>query len=93
MVNSVHVPQVVKVSLKSVRNEGHFTLEVGRVSRPYLPYDCSGVTQYYNTVLPAHALQTVQVRLKSVSIEGLLTLEGEKVFRPYLSYDCSAFTQ
>jgi hypothetical protein len=34
-----------KVSLKSVGNKEYFTLEVEQVFRPYLPEDCSGVTE------------------------------------------------
>jgi hypothetical protein len=32
-----HVLQAVHVRLKSVSNEGHFTLGVEKVFRPYLP--------------------------------------------------------
>jgi hypothetical protein len=39
-----HVLQVVQVTLTSVSNEGHFSLEAQTVFRPYLPKDCSGVT-------------------------------------------------
>jgi hypothetical protein len=34
----------VQVTLKWASNEGHFTLEVEIFFRPYIPYDCSGVT-------------------------------------------------
>jgi hypothetical protein len=34
----------VQVRLKSVGNEGHFTLEAETLFRPHLPYDSSGVT-------------------------------------------------
>jgi hypothetical protein len=37
MVLPAHAPQAMEVSLKSVSNEGHFTLEAGTVSRLYLP--------------------------------------------------------
>jgi hypothetical protein len=45
MVLPAHALQPVRVRLKSVSNEGHFTLEAETVFRPYLPYDCSGVTE------------------------------------------------
>jgi hypothetical protein len=36
MVLPAHAQQAVQVTLKSVSNEGHFTLEVETVSRLYL---------------------------------------------------------
>jgi hypothetical protein len=72
----------VQVSLKSVSNEGHFTVEAETVFRPYLLSNCSGVNEICNMALPAHVLRAVQVRLKSVSNERHFTLEAEKLFRP-----------
>jgi hypothetical protein len=83
MVLCAHTLQV-QVILISVGNEGYFTIEDEIFSRPYLRQDCSGVTEQYHMVLPAHALQAVEVRLKSVSNEGHFTLDPERVFRPYL---------
>jgi hypothetical protein len=84
-----HALLAVKVRLKSVGNERHFTPDAETVFPPYLPSKCSGVTKICHTALPAHALQSVQVRLKSVSNEGYFTLEAERVFRPYLRSHCS----
>jgi hypothetical protein len=84
MVLPVHALQTGQVRLKSVSNEGHFTLEVEKVFHLYLPKDFSGVTEQY-MVLPVHMLQTVPVRLKSVSNKGNYTLEVETVVLPYLA--------
>jgi hypothetical protein len=59
MILTAHALQALQVRLKSVSNEGHFTFEAETVFRPYLAYDCSGVTEKYHIVLPAHALQGV----------------------------------
>jgi hypothetical protein len=67
----------VQVRLKSVSNEGHFTLEAETLLRSYLPLHCRGVTEIYHMALPAHALRAVQVTLKSVGNEGQFTLEAE----------------
>jgi hypothetical protein len=85
--------QAAQVRWKWVSNEGHYALEVKTVSRPYLPQDCSGVTDYHDVVLPAHALQAVQVRLKAVSNKGHFTLEAETVFHPHFPLDCSEVTE
>jgi hypothetical protein len=45
VVLSAHALQAVEVSLKFVSNEGQFTLEDETVLRPYLPSNCSGVTE------------------------------------------------
>jgi hypothetical protein len=75
----VHVLHSVKVRLKSVSNEGHFTLAAETVFRPYLPAHSSGVTEICHMVHPAHALRAVQVWLKSVSKEEHFTLEAQTV--------------
>jgi hypothetical protein len=62
------VLHAVQVTMKSVSNEGHFTLQ----------------SEGGHVTLPTHTLHVVQVRLKSVSNEGHFTLEAETVFRPYL---------
>jgi hypothetical protein len=41
-----HALRAVQVRLKSVGNEGYFSLEAEKVFRPYLPSDWSGVTEY-----------------------------------------------
>jgi hypothetical protein len=87
-----HAPLSVNISSKLVRNEGHFTLDVETVF-PYLPWDCSGVTEYYDMLLSAHGLQAVQARLKSVTNEGHFTLDAEMVFGPHLPLDCSGVTE
>jgi hypothetical protein len=87
-----HELQAVEITLKSVNNEVHFTLEDENFN-PYLPSQCGGVTEICNTALPAHALSAVQVRLKSVSNEGHFTLEAETIFRPYLPSHCSGVNE
>jgi hypothetical protein len=77
-----HALSAVQVTLKSVSNEGHFTLEAEIVFHTYLPSHCSEVTKIRHVALPVHALRAVQVRLKSVRNEGHFTLEAETVFRP-----------
>jgi hypothetical protein len=59
-----HALEAVRVKLKSVSNERHFTLVAERVFRPYLPSHCIGLTEMRNMALPAHAVRPVQVRLK-----------------------------
>jgi hypothetical protein len=80
MALSAHALQAVQVTLKSVSNEGYFTLDANTVIRPYLPAHCCGVTEIYHVALPAHSLRAVHVRLKSVSNEGHFTLEAQSVF-------------
>jgi hypothetical protein len=41
----VYVLRAVQVRLKSVNNEGHFTLQVETAFRPDIPSLCSGVTE------------------------------------------------
>jgi hypothetical protein len=82
MVLPAHVLQAMQVRMKSINQEGHFTLEAERLSRPYIPQDFSEVTEKYHMVLPAYALQELRVRLKSVSNEGYFILEVETVIRP-----------
>jgi hypothetical protein len=88
-----HALEVVEVRLKSVNNEGHFTLQVETVFRPHLLSPCSGATEVCDMALHARALRAVQVRLKSVSNEGRFSLEAETVFPPYLPSQCSALTE
>jgi hypothetical protein len=45
MVLTAHALQALEVRLRSVRNKGHFTVEAETLFRPYLAYDCSGVTE------------------------------------------------
>jgi hypothetical protein len=78
-----HALQAEQVRLKSVINEGHFTLEAETVFRPYLPLHCSEETEIYYMALPTHVLRAVEVRLKSVNNEGYFTLQAERVSRPY----------
>jgi hypothetical protein len=49
----------VKVTLKSVGNEGHFTPDTDAVSR-HVPSHCGVVTEIFHMVLAAHALQAVK---------------------------------
>jgi hypothetical protein len=88
-----HALPAVQVRLKSVRNEGPFTLEAETVFRPYLPSYCSGVTQVYNMELPTHALLALQVRLITESNKGHFILEAQTVFHPYIPSHCSAVTE
>jgi hypothetical protein len=83
----------VKVRLKWVSNEGHFTLEAERVFCPYHLSHRSGVTEICDMALPAHALQAVQVRLKSVTNEGHFNLEAKTAFPPYLHSHCRVVTE
>jgi hypothetical protein len=85
MVLTAQAQETFKVTLKAVSKEGQFTLEVERVFRPYLSWDCSGVTEKLYMVLRANVLQGVQVRLSSFRNEGHFTLQGQTVFRPYLT--------
>jgi hypothetical protein len=45
MTLSAHALRAVKVRLKSVSNERHFTLEAETVFLPYFPSLCSGMTE------------------------------------------------
>jgi hypothetical protein len=71
-----HALRAVEVRLKSVSNEGHFTLAVGTIFLPYLPSHCCGVKEICHVAVPAHALRAVQVRMKLVSNGGYFTLEA-----------------
>jgi hypothetical protein len=77
-----HSLRAVQVRLKSVSNEGHFTLEAEIFFCPYLPSHCSGVSDIYHIKLPAHVLSRVQVTIKSVSNSEYFTLEAERVSPP-----------
>jgi hypothetical protein len=83
-----HAVHAVQVRLKSISNEGYFTLEAETVYRVCLPSNCSGVTEICDMALPAHVLQAVQVRLKSLSNEGYFTLDAETVFHSYPPSHC-----
>jgi hypothetical protein len=48
-----HALQAVQVRLKSVNNEGHFTLEAETVFRMYLLTNCCGFTQISHIALYA----------------------------------------
>jgi hypothetical protein len=85
--------RAVQVRLKSVSNEGHFTLEAETNFRPYLPSHCSGVTDICHLGISAHALRAVSVRLKSVSNEGHFTLQATAVSRPYVASYSTAVNQ
>jgi hypothetical protein len=45
MVLHAYALQAVQLRVKSLSNEGHFTLQAETVSRPYLPQDSSVVTE------------------------------------------------
>jgi hypothetical protein len=77
--------KILKYLLKSIRNEGQFTLEAERVLRPSQPSHCKVLTGTAYRALPAYVLHAVQVWLKSDINKGHFTLEAEKVFRPYIS--------
>jgi hypothetical protein len=87
-----HELQAVEITLKSVNNEVHFTLEDENF-KSVSPSQCGEVTEICHTALPAHALRAVKVRLKSVSNEGHFTLEAETIFRSYLPSHCSGVTE
>jgi hypothetical protein len=73
-----HALQAVQVRLKSVSNEGHFTLEAETVFRMYLLTNCCGFTEISHIALSTNLLQEVQFMLKSVSNERQFTLKAEK---------------
>jgi hypothetical protein len=54
----------VQVTLESVSNGGHFSLEVETVFRPYIHSHCSGMTEICYMALTTHALPAMEVRLK-----------------------------
>jgi hypothetical protein len=85
--------RVLQIRLKWVSNEGHFTLDLETIFRPYLPCRCSGLTETCHMVLPAHAREAVQVSFKSVCYAGHFTLDLETIFRPYLPCRCSGLTE
>jgi hypothetical protein len=62
-----HALYAVKVWLKSVGNEGYFTLEAETVFRHYLAFHWSGMNKTSNIGLSA--LSAVEVSLKSVGKE------------------------
>jgi hypothetical protein len=88
-----HTTQPVQVSSKSGSNNGHFTLEPGKVFRFPSRLHCSGVMQTSNVALPPYGAQPREVWSKSVSNKGHFTLEAETVFRPRLASNCSWETQ
>jgi hypothetical protein len=87
-----HALQAEQVRLKSVGNEGHFTLEHETVFRRISPTIAVGL-QSFHKVLAAHMLKAMQRRMNTVGNESHFTLEIETLFRPYLPYDCSGVTR
>jgi hypothetical protein len=79
MVVSAHAQQAVQVRVKTVSNEGHFTIEAETVFRSYVPSHSSEVTEVSNKALPTCALRAMQVRLRSISNEGRFTIEAETI--------------
>jgi hypothetical protein len=76
-----HALRAVQVTLKSLGNERHFTLEARIFYRAYLPSHCSGVTEICLMALSAHALQAVQVRLGTWSgMVIYIVVSGTRVF-------------
>jgi hypothetical protein len=55
----VHALQAIKVKLKPVCNEGHFTLEAETLFTHYLPWHYIGVTEICHMAHPAHALRAL----------------------------------
>jgi hypothetical protein len=82
LAHPAHVLHAVQVKLKSVCNEGLFTLLAETIFLPYLPSHCSGVNEICHMLILANELRAVQVWLKSVSNEGHFILVAERVFRP-----------
>jgi xanthine dehydrogenase iron-sulfur cluster and FAD-binding subunit A len=74
--------QAVQVRFISFSSEGHFTLEVESVFRPYRPSQCCAATEILEMAIPAHAPQSVRLRFKSVSKQRHFTLVDETTFRP-----------
>jgi hypothetical protein len=56
-----HALPAVQFRLKSVCNEGHFTLETETVFHPYLPWYCSAVTETSLLAVPVCGLAAMQV--------------------------------
>jgi hypothetical protein len=83
----------VQIWSKSVSKDGRFVTETQTVSRPYVAFHCSGVTEITNLILPTHPVQTVQVWTKSGIKEGHFNLEAEAVFLPYLTSHCIGVTE
>jgi hypothetical protein len=63
MALSAHALRPVQITLKSVSNEGHFTLEAETDFSPYLFSHCSGMTEIWEMALSAQALEAVPVSL------------------------------
>jgi hypothetical protein len=53
----VLAPQALQIMLKSVSNEGHFTIEAEKVFPPYLASQWSWVKEICNVALAAQALK------------------------------------
>jgi hypothetical protein len=83
----------VGVSLTSVSNERHFTLDAQTVLRQYLRSHCTRMSKICHIAQPAHALHAVKFRLKLVSNKGHFTHEAERVFRTYHTRHCSWVTK
>jgi hypothetical protein len=73
-----HALTALQVRLMSVSNQGHFTLEVGTVFHPYVPWTCSGVIQIYCMTHSVHAPQAVQFMVNSVSNKGHFPLRPKQ---------------
>jgi hypothetical protein len=54
MALAAHALRAVQVRLKSVNNEGHFTLEAEKVLCPYLASHCNGVNEICDIALAGH---------------------------------------
>jgi hypothetical protein len=50
----VHALGAVQAKLKSVSNEGQFTIDATTLSRPYFTLHCIRVTEIHHKTLPAH---------------------------------------
>jgi hypothetical protein len=72
-----HGLHAVQFRLKSVSNEGHFTLETETVFLPYPSSHCIGMTEISHVALPDHAPKAMQVWSTSFSNEGHFTREAE----------------
>jgi hypothetical protein len=93
MALTAHALQAVQFRLKSVSNEGHFTLEAESVSHPYLPPPYSGRTEVSYMAHKAKALTAVQVTLRPVSKKRHFTMQHGRVTRPYVHPYFSGVTE
>jgi hypothetical protein len=70
----------VHVWLKSISNEGYFTVEAEIVLRVYVALQWSGMNETSNVALHMDSLYAVKVWLKSVSNEGYFIVGAETNF-------------